>query len=147
MSAHPIPEGHHTVTPYLIVKGAEQLLDFMKQAFAAEELMRTLRPDGSIAHAEARIGDSRVMVSEASGPWQPLPAALHLYVPEVDAAYGRALKAGGESLMEPADQFYGDRSGGVKDPFGLTWWISTRVENLPEEEIQRRAQRQTAPAG
>ena len=94
----------------------------------------------TVGHAEVRIGDSMVMMGEASDAWKPMPSALYLYVADVDVAYRRALAAGGTSTMEPMDQFYGDRSGGVKDPAGNIWWIATRVENLSREELERRAE-------
>jgi PhnB protein len=122
------------------VEDAERLLAFLKQAFAAEETIRMPAPDGSIAHAEARIGDSVVMMGQASEQWSPMPGSIHLYVEDCDAAYARALDAGATSVREPADQFYGDRSSGVRDPTGNVWWIVTHVEDVPEEEIRRRAQ-------
>ena len=141
MAVKAIPEGYHTVTPYLVVNGVAKLIDFMKQAFeakGADELMR--RPDGSVAHAEVRLGDSVVMMGEPA-PGQPLmPAGLYIYVKDTDTTYERALKAGATSLMEPADQFYGDRNAGVLDPFGNRWWIGTRVEDVAPEEIARRAE-------
>jgi PhnB protein len=140
MTAKPIPEGYHTVTPYLIVQEADMLLDFVKQAFAAEETFRMPRPDGSIAHAEVRIGDSVVMTGEASDESPAMPGAIHLYVEDCDATYSRALEAGATSVQEPADQFYGDRSGGVRDPVGNLWWIGTHVEDVSEEEMARRSE-------
>ena len=140
MTVKPIPDGYHAVTPYLTVNGAEALLDFVKRAFGAEEIERIPGPGGRIGHAEVRIGDSVVMLSDA---WEETPAiqsTLHLYVEDADATYRRALEAGGESLREPEDQFYGDRMGGVRDPAGDTWWISTHIEDVPEEEMRRRAQ-------
>lgn len=139
MAAKAIPHGYHTVTPYLVVEGADRLLDFLKQAFAAEETFRMSAADGSISHAEARIGDSVVMMGDAGEQWPPMPAGIHLYVEDCDATYQRALEAGATSLREPADQFYGDRSGGVRDPVGNLWWIATHVEDVPEEELARRA--------
>ena len=140
MAVKPIPEGYHTVTPYLIVRGAAQLIDFMKRAFAAEEIQRMPLPDGSIMHAEVRMGDSRVMLSEASGEYQPMPTMLHLYVEDMDTLYQRALQAGATSLRQPVDEFYGDRIGGVKDPFGNQWWIATHIEDVSPEELARRQQ-------
>jgi PhnB protein len=139
MDVKPIPDGYHSVTPYLIVEGADRLIDFVTQAFDAKEAERMTRADGSIGHAEVRIGDSVVMLSEARDEWKPMPAALYLYVPDTDAVYHRALEAGASSLMEPADQFYGDRNAGVKDPVGNLWWIGTRKEDVPREELERRA--------
>jgi len=133
-----IPDGYHTVTPYLCVDGAAGLLDFVKQAFDAVEIERIPRPDGKIAHAEVRIGDSVVMIGDA--PDERMPTAIYLYVRDTDATYSRALEAGATSVMEPADQFYGDRNAGVKDACGNLWWIATHKENVSPEEIAKRAQ-------
>ena len=135
----PIPEGYHTVTPYLTVKGVGKLIDFLKQALNAKDRERHLRPDGSIGHAEMKIGDSIVMMGEAGGQWQPMPANLYVYVPDTDASYRRALAAGATSIMEPADQFYGDRNAGVKDPCGNHWWLATHKEDVSPEEMKKRA--------
>lgn len=140
MAIKAIPEGYHTVTPYLTVQGAATLIDFLKQAFDATEIHRTTRPDGAIGHAEVRIGDSVVMMAESRGEWKPMPGAIYLYVNNTDATYKRALQAGATSLMEPADQFYGDRSAGVKDPVGNHWWIATHKEDIAPEELARRAE-------
>ena len=139
MPVKPIPDGFHTVTPYLTVKGVARLIDFLKEAFGAEELERHSMPDGSVMHAQVRIGDSPVMMGEAGGPWQPMPGALYLYVPDIDATYRRAMEAGGESLREPTTEFYGDRCGGVKDPSGNFWWLATHVEDVSPDELTRRA--------
>jgi PhnB protein len=135
----PIPDGYRTVTPYLIVRGVPRLIDFLRQSFGATELMRSARPDGSIMHAEVAIGDSRVMMAEASTSWPPMPACVHLYVVDTDALYHLALQAGATSLQEPSDQFYGDRMAGVQDPIGNHWWIATRTENISLAELERRA--------
>jgi PhnB protein len=136
----PIPDGYHTVTPYLVVKGAAELIEFMKHAFGAEEIMRHATPEGGIMHAEVQIGDSRIMLGEACGEFRPMPAMIHLYVNDADAVYRAALGAGGTSLREPADQFYGDRSAGVKDAWGNQWWIATHKEDISPEEIKRRSE-------
>jgi PhnB protein len=112
----PIPDGYHTVTPYLIVEGVAELIDFLKQAFDAVEKERLPGPDGKVGHAEVRIGDSVVMMGEAGGEWKPVPGAMYLYVNDTDATYKRALEAGATSLMEPADQFYGDRNARREGP-------------------------------
>jgi PhnB protein len=136
----PIPEGYHTVTPYLVVDGAEKVIRFMKEAFGAQPVFEPMmRPDGKVMHAEYRIGDSVVMISDASERAQATTAMLHLYVPNVDAAYQKALKAGATSLTEPADMFYGDRSGGVKDTAGNRWHIGTHIEDVSPAELKRRA--------
>ena len=112
------------VEPYLPVRGAGRLIDFLQRAFAAEEISRHTRPDGSVAHAEVRLGDSLIGIGDSVDP-QPAPTAIHLYVPDADALYARALRAGATSMQEPADQHYGDREAGVKDPFGNHWYIGT----------------------
>jgi uncharacterized glyoxalase superfamily protein PhnB len=132
------PEGFHTVTPYLTVKGAAKLLEFLKQGFGAEELGCHLEPSGRIAHACVRIGDSMVELSDGTEQWPPTPGALHVYVPDVDAVYQQALKAGGTSMQEPKDQFYGERSCAVRDMCGNNWYIATQTEVLTKEEIERR---------
>lgn len=138
MAVRPIPEGYHTVTPYLVVRGAAQLVEFMKQAFAAEEIQRMAMPDGTIMHAEVNIGDSRVMLGDAGGQNEPMPAMLHLYVEDADAFYKQALQAGATSLREPVNEFYGDRMAGVKDSFGNQWWLATHIEDVSPEEMAKR---------
>jgi uncharacterized glyoxalase superfamily protein PhnB len=141
MAVKPIPDGYHTVTPYLVVPGVAKLITFLKQAFGAEETHPpTSRPDGAIMHAEVRIGDSRVMMGEPMGDYKPMPASLYLYVNDTDAVYKRALQAGATSIMEPANQFYGDRNAGVKDELGNFWWIGTHIEDVSPEEIAKRAE-------
>jgi PhnB protein len=144
MPVKPIPESYHTVTPYLVCAGAEKVVDFMIKAFGAKSVMRTNRPDGKIAHADLLVGDSHVMLGEANEQWPPRPAGLFLYVPDADATYKKAIGAGGKSLMEPADQFHGDRMGGIEDPAGNQWWVATRIEDVSDEEIQRRAEKAAA---
>lgn len=140
MAVKPIPDGYHNVTPYLVVPGVARLIDFLKNAFGAQEIERMTRPDGSVGHAEVRIGDSVVMMGEPAGEAPAMPATIYLYVEDTDAAYRRALEAGATSVMAPADQFYGDRNAGVKDPCGNQWWIATHVEDVPPEEMARRAE-------
>ena len=140
MAVKPIPDGFHTVTPYLVVPGVAKLLDFLQQAFAAEEIVRMPRPDGAIMHAEVKIGDSIVMMGEPMGDHTPMPGSIYLYVHDADTVYRRALQAGATSTMEPADQFYGDRSAGVKDPAGNQWWIATHKEDVPPAELAKRAE-------
>jgi uncharacterized glyoxalase superfamily protein PhnB len=136
----PIPEGYSAVTPYLVVDGAGRLIEFMKDVLGAEEMMRMPSPDGGVGHAEIRIGDSVVMCADPSGTemGRVSPAMLYVYVNDVDAAYQRALAAGAQSMREPADQFYGDRSAGVEDAFGNQWWLATHVEDVAPEEMERR---------
>jgi len=138
----PVPEGYHSVTPYLVVKDAGALMDFLERAFGAVEIHRTSGPDGSIRHAEARIGDSMIMMGQARDSSTPRPAMLYLYLPDVDAAYAKAVGAGGKSIQEPTTHFYGDRSGAVEDSQGNQWWIATHVEDVSPEEIERRARAQ-----
>jgi PhnB protein len=142
MAVKPIPDGYHTVTPYLMVEGASTVLEFAKQVFGAEEFVNMPAPNGKVGHAEIRIGDSVVMVADASTSDQGvvMPGVLTVYVDDVDKAYAASLEAGATSLREPADQFYGDRTAGVKDAAGDHWWISTHVEDVPPEEMGRRAQ-------
>jgi PhnB protein len=138
MAAKPIPSGFHTVTPYLTVQGANKLIDFLKQAFDAKEIERMPGPDGTVGHAQLQIGDSMVMMGEASGQMKPMNCMIYLYVNDADALYKRALQAGGTSATEMTDQFYGDRSGAVKDPSGNVWWIATHKEDVPREEMKKR---------
>jgi len=131
MTVKPIREGFHTVTPYLTVREAAELVDFVKQAFGATELFRSTGSAGGL-HVEVRIGDSMFMIG-GGGTWsgEPMPAAIYLYMDDVDVIYERTLKAGATSIMEPADQPYGDRLAGVKDAFGNVWYISTHIQDVP----------------
>jgi PhnB protein len=138
MSVKPIPEGFHTVTPYLVVDDPATLIDFLKKAFDAKEDHRSTAPDGRIMHAQVQVGNSMIMIGGAMKEWKALPCALYLYVPDADASYQQALAAGGVSMMEVTNQPYGDRHGGVKDPAGNTWWVATRIEDVTHEEIERR---------
>lgn len=141
MKASPIPAGYHTITPYITVPDARAEIEFLKRAFGAQTT-ETLSEDseGHIRHAELRIGDSMLMLGQARDQWKARPTGFYLYVEDCDAWYKRAMAAGAKSLMEPADQFYGDRNAGVEDPVGNYWWIGTRVEDLSPEELKRRAQ-------
>ena len=138
MAVKPIPEGYSTVTPYMLVSGVARLLDFLKDAFGAEVLDTAPGADGTIMHAEARIGDTRVMMGESTAQWPSRPGGFYLYVEDCDAVYRRAVEAGGRSLREPTTEFYGDRSCGVEDPSGNQWWIATHVEDVTPEEMERR---------
>lgn len=142
MAVNPIPAGYHSVTPYLLVEGADSLIEFVKRVFGAEETVRMPAPDGKIGHAEVRIGDSIVMLADASTSEteQPMPATVMVYVEDADKIYRAALEAGATSLREPVDQFYGDRSAGVRDAFGNQWWLHTHIEDVPPDEMDRRAQ-------
>ncbi|HEX8695237.1 MAG TPA: VOC family protein [Longimicrobium sp.] len=145
MPSH-IPEGFHTVTPYLVVPGVARLIDFLREAFGAEELGRYAAPDGRIMHALVRIGDAMVEMGEPSEQWGPMPGNLHLYVEDADAVYARALQAGATSLSEPDLKPYGDREAGVRDPSGNNWFIATRQEQVSPEEFERRTAAAQQPA-
>jgi PhnB protein len=141
MAAKAIPDGYHTVTPYLTVRGANKVIDFLKQAFGAKLSHEAIkRPDGSIMHAQVVIGDSRVMIAEENEMAKATTSTLYIYVPDVDSVYRQAVKAGGQSIMEPSDMFYGDRSGGVKDPSGNSWFVATHKEDVGAQELQKRAE-------
>ncbi len=142
MAVKPIPEGYSSVTPYLIVRDADAVLSFVKSAFGAVVKEEHRLPDGSVMHAVAVIGGAPVMMGQANDRFPERPAMIHVYVPDADAAYARALQAGGKSIQEMTTQFYGDRSGGVEDPAGVVWWIATHVEDVAPEEIERRAKAQ-----
>jgi PhnB protein len=143
----PIPEGYHTVTPYLIFNGASEAIEFYKQALGATEVLRLADPGGTVHHAEIAIGDSRVMLADEHPEIQALspktiggsPVTMHVYVEDVDAAVERAVKAGAKLIRPVADQFYGDRTGGIEDPFGYRWYMATHKEDLTMDEIRRRA--------
>lgn len=123
-----VPAGLRSVTPYLHPRGTDKLIEFLKQGFGAEEAECHRSPDGTVVHAKIGIGDSVVEMGEAHGQWQPMPAALHLYVPDVDSVYRRAMEAGAVSEREPADQPYGDRAAGVRDPAGNVWYLATYIK-------------------
>lgn len=142
MAVKPIPDGYHTVTPYLIVSDVAGLVEFLEQVFDVKEKEVMRQPDGSIMHAEVRVGNSPIMMGEATDDFAPMPSMLHVYLEDVDDAYQRALAAGATSLREPTDEFYGDRAAGVQDAFGNQWWMATHVEDVPPEELQRRAEAQ-----
>lgn len=142
-----IPDGYHTVTPYLIVAGAADAIEFYQRAFNAVELLRVGPPGGVIGHAEIKIGDSIIMLADESpnmgarGPkaFGGSPMSINLYVPDADATVARALAAGATISRPLQDQFYGDRSGTLIDPFGHQWTVSTHIEDISPEEIHRRA--------
>ena len=139
MTVQFIPPGYHTITPYLIVSGLPGTVSFLEKVFDAKTTVAPmLRPDGSIMHTELQVGDSRIMMAEATEQWRPMPSSIFLYLPDCDAIFKRALAAGATSLMEPADQFYGDRMGGVLDHSGNQWWIATHVEDVTPVEMERR---------
>lgn len=141
----PIPEGYHTVTPYLYIQGAAQALDFYKRAFNAKVLVRMDGPGGKLGHAEIQIGDSCIMLADEHpevGALSPqtvggAPFSVHLYVENSDKTFAQAIAAGATEVRPLKDQFYGDRSGSVKDPFGFTWFVSTHVRDVSPEEMKR----------
>jgi PhnB protein len=147
MAVKPIPEGYHSVTPYLIVDDATRALEFYKKALSAVELMRMPAPGGKIGHAEIRIGDSPIMLADESPEMGARsastiggsPISLMVYVEDVDARVAQAVAAGAKLTRPVANQFYGDRTGGVEDPFGYHWYLATHVEDVPPDELARRA--------
>jgi PhnB protein len=132
------PDGYQSVIPYLHVNGARNLIAFMKEVFDAQEIAVYPRPDGTVGHAALRIGDSVVELADVSAEWPAMPCALQVYVPDTDAAYQRALKAGANSLLPPATQFYGDRTASVRDSCGNNWYIATQIEVVSREEVEKR---------
>jgi PhnB protein len=134
----PVPEGYHTVTVYLMVNGASDLLSFMKEVFGAKEKLKFELSNGKITHGEATIGDSIVMFADTPEKSQPMPTMLHLYLEDVDTVYERAMKAGAISLRKPEDRPYGDRMAGLKDRWGNQWWVATHIKDLTVEEMQKR---------
>ena len=146
--AQAIPKGYHTVTPSIVVKGAAGAIDFYRKALGAEELMRFPGPDGSIMHAEIRIGDSVVMLGDEmpeQGGRSPksiggTPVSFFVYKENVDAAWKQAVDAGAKTIMPLADQFWGDRTGCLEDPYGHRWWLAQHVQDLTPEEMQRNAE-------
>jgi PhnB protein len=148
MAVKPIPEGYHSVTPYLIVDDAKKAIDYYAKAFGATELFRMDGPDGTIGHAELQIGTSRLMLADENPAWGAKsakaiggsPVQMMIYVEDCDSMFKKALAAGGTEVRPLQDQFYGDRSGTLNDPFGLSWTISTHKEDVAEDEMQRRAE-------
>jgi len=143
----PVPEGYHSITPYLCVNGAAEAIEFYKRAFGATEIMRMPAPGGKVGHAELKFGDSRVMIAdefpemEFKSPraFGGSPVHIHLYIDAVDAVVAQAVAAGAKVVRPVADQFYGDRLGTVSDPWGHVWHVSTHIEDLTEEEMKKRA--------
>jgi PhnB protein len=146
MAVKPIPDGYHSVTPYLIVRGGTRAIDYYTKAFGATELMRLDTPGGLLGHAEIKIGDSIVMLADENPEWGAKSpdtyggSSVHLmiYVQDCDTVFKRAIAAGGKETRPLKDQFYGDRSGSLTDPFGHSWTISTHKEEVSEEEVKRR---------
>ncbi|MCU0634356.1 MAG: VOC family protein [Gemmatimonadaceae bacterium] len=123
----PTPDGYSTVSPYLIVDGASATIEFLTRAFGAVEMRRFPSEDGTIPHAEVRLGDSVIMLADGAPGWPAIPSHVHIYVEDVDATYRTALEAGAEAVQEPMEKGDADRRGGVRDAGGTTWWIATRV--------------------
>jgi PhnB protein len=151
MAVKPVPDGYHTVTPYLTVDDPAVVIDFLKRTLDATVTFSMPDQKGNISHAEMKVGDSMIMLGKAHDEWKSRPGNFYIYVPDVDAVYQKAIAAGGKSISEPTDQFYGDRHGGVTDPQGNNWWIATHIEDVPPEELARRAKeaeaKRSAPAG
>ena len=148
MATRPIPDGYRTATPYLIVKGAAEAIDYYKKVFGATELLRMADPQGRVGHAEIKIGDSVIMLADEHpsmgyrGPRSlgGSSVSILLYLPDVDEVFARAVKAGAKAQRAVANQFYGDRSGTLEDPFGHVWTVATHVEDVAPEEMKRRAE-------
>jgi PhnB protein len=148
MTIKPIPDGYHSITPYLMINGATQAIEFYKQAFGATEMFRMDAPGGKIGHAEILIGDSRIMMADDCGQESPFrnprssgssSVGLHLYVDDVDQVFAHAVNADAKVIKPVQDQFYGDRTGALEDPFGHVWFIATHKEDLSPDEIRKRA--------
>ncbi len=147
MAVNPIPEGYPRVTPYLTIDGASAAIDFYMKVFGAKERMRMPAPDGKLGHAEIAIGDSVIMLSDeykemgVLGPKSigGTPVTINVYVEDVDSVFDRALQEGSKSLRDPENQFYGDRMGQFEDPFGHKWSVGTHVEDVPPDEMEKRA--------
>jgi PhnB protein len=138
MSAGPIPEGFHTITPNIIVKSVDTAVQYYKKAFGAEEIMRLTMPDGKVVHCELKFGDSRVNLGEAMEGWPEHNLLAQIFVEDSDAFFKRVVDAGAKVLSPVTDMFFGFREGRVQDPFGNTWTISTRKEKVSPAEMQRR---------
>lgn len=134
----PIPEGYHTITPYLVVENALGLVEFIEKAFNGKVTYMMKSGDGKLQHGDMLIGNSHIMISEGTGEYPPKNAMLLLYVDDVDAMYNKAIEAGGKSLREPTNEYYGDRSSGLIDDWGNQWWLATHVEDVSEEEMEKR---------
>jgi PhnB protein len=135
----PVPEGFHTLTPYLVVDGAAGLIEFVTKGFGGELKSKHALPTGRVMHASMKVGDSMLMLADAPEGQKAMKTMLYVYVPDTDAVYKKALAAGAKSLMEPADQFYGDRNAGIEDPCGNQWWIATHREDMSDAELLKRA--------
>lgn len=138
MPVKPVPDGYHTVTPYLTVDDPGALIKFLQEAFGAELRYSHNDDAGNIRHAEVRLGDSMLMTGKARDEWKSRPAGFYLYVPNCDELYKKAIAAGAKSLQAPTDHPYGDRSAGVRDSQGNDWWVATHIEDVSPDEIERR---------
>ncbi len=146
-----IPKGYHSITPYLIVKDAKKAIAFYKKVFSAKEMLRMESPKGGIAHAELKIGDSKIMLADCPKDQRPKtnalaskthsdsPVGIHLYIKNVDGVIKRAVSAGAKLTRAAEDMFYGDRIGAIEDPYGHKWYISTHIENVPPAQVKKRA--------
>lgn len=133
------PQGYQAVTPYLVVDDIDQFVEFTRQVFGIRIHEKLTDETGAARHAEILIGDSMLMVGRRQSEWPAMPASLYVYVDDVDSVHQAALHLGATEIMPPMDMFYGDRQGGITDPQGNVWWISTRIESLSPDELQRRA--------
>ncbi len=139
MAVKPIPEGYGTVTPYLTLDDPGPVIEFLKKAFEAQETYAMRDPSGKVHHAEVKVGNSMLMLGAAHDEYKARPGNFYLYVEDCDALYDKAIAAGATSISKPETQFYGDRHGGVTDSQGNNWWVATHVEDVPPEEMERRA--------
>ena len=139
MSVNYQPSQYHSVTPYILLADVQGLIDFLGAAFNAEVVEKIATPDGTIMHAEVKIGDSIIMMGQPSPEFELSKSLIYVYTEDVNATYKQALEAGGTSMEEPKDQFYGDRIAAVKDPFGKLWWIATHIEDVSSEELDKRS--------
>lgn len=145
MPVKPIPDGYHTIQPYLMIDGAVEAIEFYKKAFGATERLCMKQKDGRVGHAEIQIGDSCIMLADenaqmeafAPGHYGGSPVSLLIYTEGCDAMYHQAIAAGAKSVREPADQPYGDRMAGIRDPFGYQWYIATHIKDLSKEELEK----------
>ncbi|WP_250459838.1 VOC family protein [Microbulbifer litoralis] len=144
MAVKPIPDGYHSVTPYLCIRGAARAIEFYREAFGAEELFRMEGPDNMIMHAEIQVGDTRISLADDNpdggllSPQGSSPVGLLLYVEDVDSVFAQATAAGATVVRPLVDQFYGDRMGTLRDPFGHVWFVGTHIEDVPEDELEKR---------
>jgi PhnB protein len=143
-SVKPIPKGFHTVTPFLTVNGAAGLIDFIENAFDGQVTSIMKGDDNTVMHATVKIGDSNLMISDANEKFPAMPSMLYLYVKDVDSVYRKAIDGRGTSLRKPTDEFYGDRSAGIKDDWDNQWWIATHIEDVSDEEMEKRKEKFSA---